>query len=290
MEFNELIIISGIPRSGTTIIGEVLSEVENVDFIYEPFNKITGIVDINEYFVISEETSARKITKKFIDDLKYNKLKFKKNYYPEDPIAKKIAKKIGITRNNLSYQKCRYITKPERLIIKDPFLYFLKSSFDEDNKIIITERSSFQIAASFKRMCWSFDVLEINKKLKESGLKYLKEINDFDVKNPAVNGALLNKIAKLNKNKRKNILYVDMNELIEKSEEGYKTIFDFIGIPLTPKILKYIEDRSNGKADITSIKTAHTKKRDAKSLTEYWKKILSDEEINTIERIDAIED
>ena len=41
------IIISGIPRSGTTPLGKVLSSIEGFSMIYEPFNVNQGINDID---------------------------------------------------------------------------------------------------------------------------------------------------------------------------------------------------------------------------------------------------
>ena len=43
------IIISGIPRSGTTPLGRILSSIEDFSMIYEPFNLNQGIKDIQYY-------------------------------------------------------------------------------------------------------------------------------------------------------------------------------------------------------------------------------------------------
>ena len=44
--FKEPIIISGMPRTGTTPLGRILSSVEGLSMIYEPFNAKQGITGI----------------------------------------------------------------------------------------------------------------------------------------------------------------------------------------------------------------------------------------------------
>ena len=44
--FKEPIIISGMPRTGTTPLGRILSCVEGLSMIYEPFNAKQGITGI----------------------------------------------------------------------------------------------------------------------------------------------------------------------------------------------------------------------------------------------------
>lgn len=285
MSIEKLIIITGIPRSGTTIIGEVIGQVKNTDYIYEPFNRITGLTEVREYFEIKNTASSINTVTKFIENIYKNELKFKKDFYPEDSLLKKIIKKFGCTRNNLSYLRCKYLTKPEKLIIKDPFLYFLKDYFDENIKIIVTERTTEQIAASFKRMNWSFDVVGINEKLRSTGKNFISDIHSFDSSNSAINGALLDKLAKINRKTSSNIYYVNMNDLIDDFRVGYKKIFSFIGVDFNEEIIEYISRRNSEKASEYNKKKAHTKKRNVKSLNSYWIKILNDEEISEIERI-----
>lgn len=285
MSIKKLIIITGIPRSGTTIIGEVVGQDENTDYIYEPYNKITGLTNVNEYFEIESKDRTVATVNKFTENLlKYN-LKFKCNFYPEDKIQKKIIKKLGFTRNNISYLRCKYLTRPSNLIVKDPFLYFMTDSFNENVKIIVTERSTEQIAASFKRMKWSFDVCDINDRLRGAGKNYLKNIEEFNYSNSAINGALLDKLAKINRKESPNIYYVNMNEVIEDFYENYKKIFSFVGMDFSEKIVKYISTRNSEKASEYNNNKAHSKKRNVKSLTNYWKKILDENEINEIKRI-----
>ena len=285
MSIEKLIIITGIPRSGTTIIGEVLGQVKGTDYIYEPFNQITGLKEVNEYFEIHSKTKSVDLTTSFTDDLYKLKLKFKKNFYPEDTALKKIIKKLGFTRNNISYLRCKFLTRPEKLIVKDPFLYFLKDYFDENIKIIVTERTTEQIAASFKRMNWSFNVNKINEKLKSTGKNFISDIHTFDSSNSAINGALLDKLAKINRRTSPNIYYVSMNDLIDDFTEGYRKIFSFIGLDFDNEISEYILKRNSEKASVYSNNKAHSRKRNVKSLNSYWKKILNEEEVSVIERI-----
>ena len=44
--FNKPIIISGIPRSGTTPLGKILSSINGFSMIYEPFNVNQGIDEV----------------------------------------------------------------------------------------------------------------------------------------------------------------------------------------------------------------------------------------------------
>ena len=44
--FKKPIIISGMPRTGTTPLGRILSSLDDLSMIYEPFNAKQGVTSI----------------------------------------------------------------------------------------------------------------------------------------------------------------------------------------------------------------------------------------------------
>jgi len=46
------IIVSGLPRTATTVLGDILSSIDGYNMVYEPFNASQGILSVNENYLI----------------------------------------------------------------------------------------------------------------------------------------------------------------------------------------------------------------------------------------------
>lgn len=65
IENKKLIVLTGMHRSGTTFLGEVISKSTAVSVLHEPFNRIYGISEI-QYDYVDSSSEQRLILEKYI--------------------------------------------------------------------------------------------------------------------------------------------------------------------------------------------------------------------------------
>ena len=84
------IIISGIPRSGTTPLGIVLSSIKGFSMIYEPFNANQGIIDVQFNYPYPGKNISVEEFQSIFNNLVQFKSSFKKGYLKHDSLAKRL--------------------------------------------------------------------------------------------------------------------------------------------------------------------------------------------------------
>ena len=154
------IIISGIPRSGTTPLGIVLSSIKGFSMIYEPFNANQGIIDAQFNYPYPSKNISVEEFQSIFNNLLLFKSSFKKGYLKNDSLAKRILKTFFGNESSLSYFKAKKSLSTDQLLIKDPFLLFCSKELCLNHKVIICYRPLMALAGSFKRMKWDFKEFE----------------------------------------------------------------------------------------------------------------------------------
>ena len=68
---NQKILVTGVPRSGTTVLGRMMGFSSNVNYVWEPFNLKyrTGIPDYYPYIGAETEDEKRELYDKFINSI-----------------------------------------------------------------------------------------------------------------------------------------------------------------------------------------------------------------------------
>ena len=154
------IIISGIPRSGTTPLGIVLSSIKGFSMIYEPFNANQGIIDVQFNYPYPGKNISIEQFQSIFNNLIQFQSSFKKGYLKNDSLAKRIFKTFFGNESSLSYFKAKKSLSTDQLLIKDPFLLFCSKELCLNHKVIICYRPLMALAGSFKRMKWDFKEFE----------------------------------------------------------------------------------------------------------------------------------
>ena len=131
------IIISGIPRSGTTPLGRVLSSIKGFSMIYEPFNVNQGIVDVQFNYPYPGKNISVQEFQSIFNSLVQFKSSFKKGFLKHDSFIKRIFKTFFGNESSLSYFKSKKSSSLKQLIIKDPFLLFSSKELCLNHKVII---------------------------------------------------------------------------------------------------------------------------------------------------------
>lgn len=153
------VFVTGAPRSGTTFVGRVLSLPLEVDYIHEPFNPLTGMPGITQWYryvrpsLDTEEmqhyhTLARTI---FNYDLML------KGRVPEvDPWLKRVVKSMVGSRGPFYLRLAKCNPFHQAAVIKDPIggllSEYLYLHFNVKPVIVIKHPTSF--VASLKRVGW----------------------------------------------------------------------------------------------------------------------------------------
>ena len=120
--FKKPIIISGMPRTGTTPLGRIISSLDDLSMIYEPFNAKQGVTSIEINYPYPGNNISENRFNKIFNDLIHLKSKFKTGILSTDPILKKIFKYFIGNESSISFHKVRLFKNDNRLLIKDPFL------------------------------------------------------------------------------------------------------------------------------------------------------------------------
>jgi hypothetical protein len=160
MKNEKWFLITGVIRSGTTILGKVLSLPIQASYIHEPFNGGYSLRD-NEpfrdrYYRISDSCEEKHKYINNLSDLINYRFKLRTHRHDDDSIFRKIAKDIIGSRGpaNLTLAKINPFIKFN--IIKDPkailSAHLLYHEFDVLPLIIV--RHPVSLAASLQRVGW----------------------------------------------------------------------------------------------------------------------------------------
>lgn len=278
------ILVTGMPRSGTTAVGDIISKGLSRDYIYEPFNYHSGLMSVRKYF----EICGSDIT----DEEMYNRVKMiqglsldlKSGLFPNDKGLRGGMKYLIGGRTRVSYKKSKYNPFLTELIWKDPIVVF-NTDWIADNtdvKCIVTIRNPYAVAASFKRMGWSFDLWEINESLKQSNKWYIKDEIPQELKNNSVcNSIYLYCMVYNNINVHsKNISVVKISDILQSPEKIYENLVENVDLEFTKSMKNAINIiyNNSSKKEVGFSQKAHQRERNLASVETYNKNLLSENE------------
>ena len=215
---NNTIWITGCARSGTTIIGKILSTLKSVEYAYEPdflFELLTKIhklnkknwLDLYNIYLIEELffnlCVGRRANFRKIDD----------SYIGHSLSDKDLKIKLKINLSRIDFEN--YLKKrKKKLLIKIPdvsrSLITLEKYYPK-NKFIITIRNSKSISSSIIKKKW------------------FKNNNDLPpvYKNPDLLGkSIYNKWIKLNEKKKTELYIKEMNKNCKKIKNKYFFVYE----------------------------------------------------------------
>jgi hypothetical protein len=161
------IYITGLPRSGTTFVGSVLSLPLEVDYIHEPFNPHCGLPGIEKSYRYIRPTLDTRLMQEY-DALTAPIFTYDftlKSHNPVgDPLRRRLLKKIFGSRGPFYLRLAKINPFHKTAIIKDPtsplVTEYLYKNFNVKPLIIIKHPTSF--VASIKRLGWDPNVMKLN--------------------------------------------------------------------------------------------------------------------------------
>ncbi len=290
------IIISGIPRSGTTPLGIVLSSIKGFSMIYEPFNANQGIIDIQfNYPYPGKNISIEKFQSIFNNLIQFQS-SFKKGYLKNDSLAKRIFKTFFGNESSLSYFKAKKSLSTDQLLIKDPFLLFCSKELCLNHKVIICYRPLMALAGSFKRMKWDFKEFEdlINffpaNSIKSLSFKANDKISSNVVGAIQFYELFYNYMNSINSNK--NLYFFSQHEFSTDPIEEITNVLKWLELEVSDEIIQLSQSLNKGKSSqihIPDQSIQHDPDYNKKYSNEYYKLVLTKEEIDLIDAFVAEE-
>ena len=283
------IIVSGLPRTATTALGDILSLIDGYNMVYEPFNASQGISEVNlNYLIPGANISYSDFDDVFNSILNLN-AKFKLGVKDNDSALKKAVKTLFGNESSLSFLKSKFSINKKKLIIKDPFLVFASLYLSDNYRVIMCERPILPLAGSFKRMGWEFSEYD----------RLINDLNRIDIKieekiennfvSPSVLGAVqffqLYSNFKNKIERKENIYFFNQNDFSLNPEQSINRLFDWLGEECTDKIVSKVKNLNFGQKDDTKEpkkQVQHDLVYNKSFSNKYYKSVLNKEEIDFV--------
>tara|TARA_B110000495_G_scaffold166899_1_gene153165 strand:- start:12 stop:941 length:930 start_codon:yes stop_codon:yes gene_type:complete len=293
----DTIIVSGMPRTATTIVGRLISDKMPYSTIYEPFNISQGLKSVDINYLIPNSNISENDFDKIFNGLLNLDGQFRLGVRSNDSSLKKIIKYIIGNESSISFKKAKYISRKRGLIVKDPFLLFASKHIAKNHKVVMCERPLLPLAGSFKRMSWSFD--EYSRLLKDFNaididIQKPNQFNDNNI-SPFVVGAVqffyLYSVFKKNLLNDDNIYTVDQNELSTNPNQSIMSLFDWLNIDYSKNDIDNIVINISGSSKKNKSPkqgVQHDQLYDKQYANEYFDSILTNNEIEYVKECERI--
>lgn len=289
-----LVIVTGLPRTATTAVGKIISFSDEFSSIHEPFNIDSGIKELNHRFVVPGRSITLDTFNSHMLNIAKLNLNLKRGLFEDDKFIKKIVKLFLGGRTFNSYLLSKLFNK-KNIVVKDPFLVFATSELSKKYKVVITNRPLKNIAASYKRMNWSYMLNDFERLSENLDFDYKKVesiINEHDDISDEVIASV--KIFSLfdyyykQMKPNPNIFFISQDNLSKNPIATTKTMFDFLNIDFSERIKNniYKLQKNNSNKKNPNKNTAHDMSYNKKYSNLYYNEYLNKEEMKLIRRIE----
>ena len=286
------ILVTGAHRSGTTWIGRTISQHSRVKYITEPFNVPNEFKRFVARHVFCDYHSS--LQKEEIYTFVRSLLRKSLNSAVRNSVRASLFAGVGI-KTPARFGKRLFIELflIERILVRDPFALlsagWLYDTFGFDIIVMIRNPLAFVGSIKVAGFDFDFDNLRQQKYLMQGRLKQFSEDvdimcvekNKYDTVDKA---ALLWKILHfviLEYRSKYPWLFVKHEDIAAAPSQGFRRIFDYLGLEINSCILSYI-DRYTSEGNPIEAETTVYQPRNAKLSLHTWKDRLSEEEIERV--------
>ena len=296
------ILVTGAPRSGTTPLGQMLSTLPGAFSLYEPMGP-TGDQRIRKRFPIPGESDfSEQAFDGFLRDLECLDLRFKHQRRPGHRGVAGLAARLFGTRSLLTYRLAK-VTPGRRLLIwKDPHAVFCAPFAARFGfRAVVSIRSPYAHAASFKRLGWVSQVQEIYSRWRV----VYGDIPDFPAwierfaACPVGSASLLwhlvySRMISLALHERSGVFLLNMEDVAGNEQQAYENLFAWLGEPMPIRARKLLANRRQrsekrqGAASGSCVPgehKVHDFDRTAEQANNYWRDILTESEIAMVREV-----
>ncbi len=284
-----LILVTGMPRSGTTAVGQMLALAPDTGALHEPFNYHSGLKHIEHYFEIpgAHSFSPAKLDET-IAHIKKLRLAFKPGIFPSDTGLRRAVKYVIGARPLNSYRRLRLHPNLRTIIWKDPLACFTANHAAKQHEVdvLVTLRNPWAVAGSFKRMEWAFDLSDLAARLKQIGFDFGRELAGLDetIHASVANAALLWRMiySTLARWAQANpcIRFLNLDDVVGDPVATYGKLYKLLALDWNGRIAEKIATyyRSESERSVPKEKKAHDSGRNVAEVNKYWRDYLAEAE------------
>jgi hypothetical protein len=286
------ILVTGMPRSGTTWVGRMLTASGCLGYINEPFNLAvspgTFRIPVDYWYVyISPENEAR-----FLPPL-LEALEFKYPFLREFWRCRSRTDILHTLRSWRGFARSQNL----RPLVKEPHAVFSVEWFAERlaSEVVVTVRHPAAVVSSWKRLGWSFDFvnlleqrtlmrdwLEPFRAEMQAALRPEKDLVD----RVALLWQVIYSVVGRYQERCTRVHLVRQEDLSRDPVEEYAKLYGALGLAFTSEAAQAVAaSSSRGNPKETRVESPHETRIDSRANLENWKQRLSDEEISRIRRV-----
>jgi hypothetical protein len=281
-----LILVTGMPRSGTTAVGQMLALASGAGALHEPFNYHSGLQHIGRYFEIpGSQAFPLAQLDQTIAQIKKLELAFKPGIFPSDKGWRRAVKYLVGARPLNSYRRLRWQPSLHAIIWKDPLACFAADRAAQQHRVevLVTLRNPYAVAGSFKRMEWAFDLPDLVARLQQVGLDFSDRLAWLEKPlHPSVtNGAALwslvySTIAGWARSNPK-IRLVNLDDVVGDPVATYAKLYKSLALAWSGRIAEKIAAyyRNESQRSVPKDKKAHDRGRNVAEVNKYWRGYLT---------------
>lgn len=275
---HDFVLITGMARSGTTVLGEQLCRAPNVRELYEPMNLTVGDRSIANWYELpgSEDFPDSKIND-LLERIKAGKIRLKTPI-----ISGGDRRNPFLNRTRISALKLAFARRAGHVVWKDPFAFFLAPTVASKWGIpsIVTIRDPLSVVGSHKRMSWSPDASGLVTRMLRAGRPVPPSVAEFALqassaadRTAAVWHLLYSECLRWLK-EGEAVIPVINSDLFNRPDEITRRLRGVLpfAFEVEPPAMANVDEKPLPEK-------AHVKLRSAASVTDYWRKVLNAEEV-----------
>jgi len=291
-----LILVTGVPRSGTTAVGQMLSLAAGAGTLHEPFNYHSGLRHIANYFAIPGTASFSLAQfDQTVVQIKNLELVFKTGIFPSDQGWRRAVKYVVGARPFNSYRRLRLLPSLRTIVWKDPLACFAAEQAAKQHQVetLITLRNPWAVAGSFKRMEWAFDLADLTARLQQIGVAVSAERArpDKNLHTSVINGTGLWNIVYstlaqwAQSNPR--LHFVNLDDIVDAPLATYAKLYKLLGLVWNDRVAAQINKyyRRESQRSAPKAGQAHDASRNIADVNKYWRGYLTEPEKEFVRQV-----
>jgi hypothetical protein len=286
------ILVTGMPRSGTTWVGRVLCAGNGAGYLNEPFNLATspGTIRVpvdHWYPYVTAENEGD------IVGALEPMLRFEYPLWRELRRCRRYIELLHTVRMWRSFVRGR----GRRPLVKEPHAVFSVEWFARrlGSDVVVTVRHPAAVVSSWKRLDWSFDfanllaqptlVRDLLGPFRSDMERALEPSHDL-VDRVALLWHVVYRTVAGYRERFPDFHIVRQEDLSREPMQGYRALYGALGLPFTREAENAIAAASSpANPKQTSVENPHETRLDSRANLTSWKRRLSDDEVDRIRKV-----
>lgn len=284
------ILVTGIPRSGTTWIGRMIAASSLVGYVNEPFNLATDPgtirVPVERWFPYVIEENEHEILPALAELLAFRY-----------PLTRELVKCRSLTaaRHTLKWWRDYAKSRGRRPLVKEPHAVFSTEWFARrlGTDVVVTVRHPAAVVSSWKRLEWDFDFENLlgQPLLVRDWLEpYAEEIHAVNASADLVDRVallwdLVYRFVAVHREHLPELLIARQEDYAADPTVCFGNLYDALRLPFNADAARTVETSSRaGNLREPPLDAPHETKLDSRANVDSWKRRLDSGEIARIRR------